>query len=168
MKKRRNKSTPKQQTEERCGPLEHGPADPMPDGSKRIARTDAISYMANNGQLSPTEETAAREIERVYTSICAGLFPKVQNFERMSGGTARLDEARDIDAARRYRAFADWSAAHRTPRNLHEILIDVLVDGLSAQQLERRHRMRNGSGSLWVRRGLRQYALLSGWARVAA
>jgi len=119
--------------------------------------------MANNGQLSPAEETAAREIERVYNSICAGVFAKVQNLDRVSGGAPKLDNAREIAASKRYRDFAEWSKANQSPRNLHAILIDVIVDGLSAQQLERRRHMRNGSGPDWIKRGLRQYAILAEW-----
>jgi len=96
----------------------YGPADLRPDGSMPVARMDAISYMARNNQLPSEEEAAALEIMRVYTSICHDVFAKVQTFERVNGGTQKADEARDIDAARRYREFTSWSASHLKPRNL--------------------------------------------------
>lgn len=179
MKKRKNRSALRErrqsllkskQAQEKTANCEHGPADPMPDGSTRKAGEDVISYLMANGRLTSIQEVAAREIEHVFMERTKGLWARTQEFERLDKSYVAADLSSAIDRERRYDDFARWSAENkiRTKRNYHQLILDACIYGDKMRDFERRHCMKNGTGAVWIIRGLNQYAVCANWMTTAA
>ena len=179
MKKRKNRSALKERQQallkskkahERNARYEFGPADQMPTGQKRETRQDAISFLKNTGQISPTQEQAALEFIEVFYFKCAGSLAKSQSYERQDRGGDVTHAEWLVDACKRYDAFANWSKENRatTKQNWHEVLLDVCVDGLNLTQIDRGRKWRNGTAKRVILDSLTQYAVLAGWIRRAA
>jgi len=151
----------------------YGPADPMPDGKTRQARKDAITHLktcTSVDRLSPVQEAAANEIEKVFLARCSDCLTKAQSLERVdkeyTAGTADWL----IDAGRRYDKFAKWSKlnAQQTGINVHMLLLDIYMDGLTLNQCDLRLRKRHLSSKKAIIEGLSMYGILAGWTKIAA
>lgn len=169
-RKRRQDSAKAEQERQRNARYEYGPADPMPDGSKRKAGEDVIGYLVQTGKLTPIQEAAAREIELVFMLRTQGLWAKTQELERIDQAFESGDLSKYMDMERRYDAFAAWSAENRirTKRNYHALILDACIHGDGVRDFERRNGIKNGTGYVWIMRGLNQYAVCANWITTAA
>jgi len=153
----------------------YGPADPRPDGSARVAYMDAISDIAEGGGLAPLQEQAAREISLVYTRRTKPLFAKTASYERVDVSTPFDCDDRDVLQEARYNEFGRWSKANtyiktngRYGRNYLEMILDACISDVGIRAFERRQGMKSGTGAMWLKRGLTQYAVLAKWMKIAA
>lgn len=178
-KKRRNRSAQRtrkqaeqreQEERARLRAGQYGPADPMPDGTPRKARQDALSYLQGKGILTVQQERAAAEIQEVFISRVGSLLPRAQEYERVDRARVEINMERAIDAGRRYDAWAEWSKRNTadTKINVHELILDVILDGLSLRAADAKFRKKKGTAKHQILHGLHMYAQLSGWIRNVA
>jgi len=151
--------------EARTAKGEFGPADPMPDGRKRVPCYDAISRLKATGKLPPELERASNEILEVFKARVSGLLVKSQQFERVDQSINELEAEWLLAASQRYDRWATWAQERKavTGINVHRLILDVFMDGWTLVQCDRRLRRRDGTAKLEIQKGLVAYALLSKW-----
>lgn len=175
MKKRRNKGAVKakrrdeQETQGRVERLktgEMGAPDPMPDGSVRVAQQDAISRMKNEGKLTPTQEHAALEIQRVYIERCSAVFAKTQNLDRVDSSSGNGVE-HNAEAHRRFIEFGEWSRARErdTGFNVMSLILDIFGQGYSLTECDKVIGRRRHTARGEILGALTHYAVCAGWER---
>ena len=137
---------------------------------ERRLRTDVVDRLHRRGALSLEQLQAAEDLRAAWASLTRGLFMSARRLDarQVDGGGGFRDpvdrmRARDLARMKRYRPWASATgavhvAARHTPGlTLLQLAIDMLVDNLGPTQVERRHGLRNGTATGWLRRALDMY-----------
>jgi len=150
------------------------PRDPanwgVDDAAKARAEANKplIEQWRDEGNLQDCMEAAIKEIEVCHRAICEGLWTKTASYgDRVSGGADRDWPAWVALAIRdRYGPWRDAMAIRRTAfgQPIHEITIDALVDGVSLRSIDSARKWRKGTAKSYIMWGLREYAIMAGWA----
>ncbi len=148
----------------RAGAL--GPPDPMPDGSQRKARLDALSRLKQLGQISPDMERALFEILDVFKARTSLLFARSQSFERVDRSSCHGELEWLLTAGKRYN---EWAALMKGREiNAHELIMDVFLDGWTLKECDRRIGRRKGTAKVEIQKALIAYCIAAGWMRRVA
>lgn len=146
------------------------PADwgPAPARNRKRARRCALRSLHERGLIGLEQLAAAAEIERVFLALSAGLFATARRSEVRSGRPRDLSESTAIAHADRFRPWARaLSEGHKQggPPVL-EVVLAVVIDGLSLREIETARRWRHGKAEAYLAEGLERYAAMAGWLRV--
>lgn len=165
---------------ERYKPVEPDyPGDGVRPTPQTVARLkpDTILEMLRRGSLCREHQMAAEEIRNIFQALVSGLMSKSaaldqpridlrttgpyrQPVERMPERLVRLYHDR-------YKPWADETETlHCGGRSLLDFTIEVIVDGRTLHEVERKQSMRNGSASICLRKSLQRYAEIAGWLEV--
>jgi hypothetical protein len=130
-----------------------------------------VEQWRDDGILHDCAEAAIREIEICHRAMTQGLGAKISSYgERVSGGPDRDWPAWVALAIRdRYGPWRDAMSIRRTAfgQPIHEITIDALVDGVSLRSIDSARKWRKGTAKSYIMWGLREYAIMAGWAACA-
>ncbi|HYM31984.1 MAG TPA: hypothetical protein VEU47_11820 [Candidatus Cybelea sp.] len=150
-------------------PSSPGTWGPANEATRRRAIRCPVQMLFERGHLGVEEVRAAREIERVFVALTAGLFAKA-SLQESRGRRVDMGEIAAMAHARRYRPWADaLSARHKAGGPpLLEVVIDCVVDGRSLAAVERDRRWRHGRAAGYLREGLELYVAMAGWKFRAA
>lgn len=155
----------------RYNPAAWGPADKQrprvdPDPLVMLAKAYRNDEAAG---LSPDLERAAYEIRRVFRWVSGRLFAKAGNMERaISGGGWRDPSDNELEAYHeRYKPWADEMSARgkQTGLPFMEVAIDLCVDSISPNKIDRGRQWRNGRAIVLIREALQRYCEIAGWVR---
>ena len=139
--------------------------DPATPQTKARLKKGTLEKLITSGRISSTgpEIQAAEDIYRVWSSSTHGLGLAQSAPERVSRSFGTMDPSWLISARQdRYLPFM------RTASNAEKnIVVAVVIEGHSARALDRAYRKRSGTCLEILLHGLRRYAVLAGWAKVA-
>lgn len=135
-------------------PADYGPAEPLERGERIIelpSERGGARRAVNVSRLELTseQEAAAETIRRVYLARTAGLFAKVQNFERVDRSAPRDCSANMIRDQRRYRAWVDDMGPL-----MANLVLSYAVDQRTCAEIDREWAWREGTAADAVRSGL--------------
>jgi hypothetical protein len=148
-------------------PESWGEVDPLPLGRVR-ENPSVLEKWRREGNLHPAVEAAAYEIENCFRALVGGLWTKTASYGEERGGGASTDyPARIAIAMKRYRPWRDEMALiyKRDGLPVHEVIIDVMIDGGSFRQMDAARRWRKGTASRMARWGLWEYARMAQWVK---
>ena len=148
-------------------PEDWGCADSLPLGRPR-ENPSVLEKWRQDGNLHPSVEMAAYEIENCFRAIVGGLWTKTASYGEQRGGGPDTDYPPRIAVAmKRYRPWRDEMALifKREGLPVHEVIIDVVIDGGSFRQMDAARRWRKGTASQMARWGLWEYARMAGWVK---
>jgi hypothetical protein len=135
----------------------------------RHRRACVIDEMLNREYLRAEQHRAGIEIARVWEQITAGLFAKVQKYDREVRGVSHSDWQAGMITAYHDR-YIPWreEAGKKPVRNQTEadLVFLVVVDNYGMQQVADHYRMRRESVKAIVRESLHRYAEIGGWVDV--
>lgn len=123
-------------------------------------KRDPVETWQARKLITGDEYRAAREIERVFRSLVAGLFAKAAKHDARMG-RPEMQEWLASAYSERYKPWAD--AMHR---DALAMTIDVVVDGWTLDDVAASRAVRRQNVSRDVRNGLRLYATMAGWQAV--
>ena len=114
--------------------------------------------------IRPRHLRAMLEIERVYNSAVRSRMPSSVPFD---GSPTAYVMHPHIHEAYRDR-YLPWAARLATSRGqngppIHQTIIDIIVDGRTATDLDREHHHRRGTCVRWLVYGLDLYGSMAGW-----
>ena len=146
---------------------------PTPETVAKL-KPDSILEMLRRGTLDHEHLLAADELRDVFQALVSGLTSKGTPLEsgrmslRQTGPYRQPIERMPERLARLYYDhYKPWAEEMENSRYgsvaLLELTIDVVVDGHSLHDIERKQAMRNGSASKHLRAALQRYAEIAGW-----
>jgi hypothetical protein len=124
-----------------------------------------VDRLLSDGRIGNVELQAAQDITRAFVARTGGLWLRAVTLERVdaSGGWGGSTQ-RDIDAQRRYTAFADhWSILAKRGDKTLAIVIEAAVHEHPLYVVEDNLGIRHGTARRALIRGLRDYAARAGW-----
>lgn len=141
---------------------------PAPARNRKRVRRCALRSLHERGLIGLEQLAAAAEIERVFLALSAGLFATARRSEVRAGRPRDLSEAAAIAHADRFRPWARaLSEAHKAGGPpLMEVVLAVVIDGLSLREIETARRWRHGRAEAHLAEGLERYAVMAGWLKL--
>ena len=149
--------------------------EPTPETKAKL-KPDVMLRLVASGE--PSEFLLASiEIRDVYEGLCCSLFSRGINFDPKTGHTRRKFRhpvetmpkhlAALYDA--RYKPWAnEMSRIGKYGATPLSVVVDILIDGVTLTEVDRRLRIRSGEAKKILCLSLRQYCEMAGMMRVAA
>lgn len=129
-----------------------------PETRAKLKQGTMARLIANN-RVGGEEVMAAQEIEMVWCALTSRLFAKAGHYGE------RLDPSSDNDWSpsliSAHRRYIEW--ANSLEGQTLSIVIDVLIDGRSARDIDRERRWRSDTACKIVIEALEDYAKMAGW-----
>lgn len=134
------------------------PATPQ---TRAKLKRGTLAYMIETNKISSVgaEMQAAEEINKTYLYLTSAVLPSQGSMERIDGGRSANDPAWFADAYQKH--YKPW--ASKETRTALDITISVVVDQLTANDMDKRYRWRKGTSGKILLWSLRRYALNAGW-----
>ena len=128
-----------------------------------------IEILLRNQRIGREHVSAAQEIETVYKAVTGGLYTGNVMKERVDG-KGKMGSLTEFVAMLYRDHYTPWAndldarrAAGGPP--IRSIVIDVVVNGKSAKDLDKDWRWRKGRSCNYLIEGLELYAIEAGWLR---
>ena len=142
------------------------PVDQGTDQTRVKFRRDTIDRLVESKKIGSAEMMAVEEISDIYNLLCRGLLFKSPRFDvHIHGGPPELP-TRVLHAYSK--RFQPWARALSTRRNTDqdktlEIVYALVIDRMTAREVDRRNGFRKGTAAQFFIAGLRSYAAMGGW-----
>lgn len=137
---------------------------PTPETKAKL-RQGTIEILLMKHRLSAEHRMAADDIEWVMSRVFGFLYAKNNLREPVDGSrNTNLSEAVAEAHQDRFKPWANWFKENRCDPVV-SICLDIITDGVTARELDARHKKRKGWASGLLVEGLEKYAELAGWTK---
>lgn len=124
-----------------------------------------IARLIEDKKIGPVEMMAAQDITTAVMAVTGALWLRAIDLERRDPAhSVGYESAREIDAQRRYRNYADhWSMLAKRGDKTLQIVFAAVIDERPFHIIEADLNIRHGTARKALIRGLRDYAARAGW-----
>ena len=135
---------------------------PTPETKAKL-HPGTIEILINKNRLLPEHLRAAQEIEWVMRRVFGFLYAKNNMREPVDGGRSNtLSEKVAQVHQDNFKPWANWFKENKSDPVV-SVVLDIVVEGQTATQLDKRHKRRKGWAVDTLIEGLDEYAKMAGW-----